>query len=143
MEWHEIYNQFVRKIDCALKPYALYQCMAALIQNKFVSWNNKHQSVCLPSCLKSTSIQKKDAIMRIVKGEWTVTCTFLYHPWTGSIKLSPQYFQFCHFERSLWILFFYILTLTLLHNILNGLVHLSICKKKTDMVNFKINNDWI
>jgi hypothetical protein len=29
-------------------------------------------------------------------GAWTVTCTFKYCPWTGSIKPSLQHFQFCH-----------------------------------------------
>jgi hypothetical protein len=39
-------------------------------------------------------------------GAWTVTCTFQYRLWTGSIKPSLQHFQFCSVGLSLGILFF-------------------------------------
>jgi hypothetical protein len=44
-------------------------------------------------------------------GDWTVTCTYQYRPWKGSIKPSLQQFQFCCVGLSLGILFLYILSI--------------------------------
>jgi hypothetical protein len=43
-------------------------------------------------------------------GAWTVVCTWQFRPWTGSIKLSLQHFQFWRIGLLLGILIFSILT---------------------------------
>jgi hypothetical protein len=43
-------------------------------------------------------------LLRPVLGVWTVICTWQYRPWTGSIKPSLHYFQFCRVGLSLGIL---------------------------------------
>jgi hypothetical protein len=42
-------------------------------------------------------------LLKPVLAAWTVVCTCQYRPWTGSIKLSLQHFQFCRFGLSLGI----------------------------------------
>jgi hypothetical protein len=55
------------------------------------------------------STEYTECSLKQVLEAWSVTWTFQYRPWTGSIKPSQQYFQFCSVELSLGILFFSIL----------------------------------